>query len=175
MEDHAEKHVAIEGELVAELLDQQEYPSKVGNVAAVSDRKICFLRHDRHELTHYRLDFLDVRECRAIEYRKEVVWYRVIAAIACFIGAAALVVMLVTGANDRSGQLTPLIVGLIALVSFGVRFVTSTHRHVMRFEMPGEVLWWRSPSIDFNSKAEAARAVVEFARKRGIFRDAGAH
>ncbi len=166
-----EGRTKLDGEPVAELLDQDEYPSNIGNVAAISNRQVCVLRRDRHKLTHFKLEYLDVRECRAIEYRKEMAYYRIIAAGACFVAALVFVFMLGTGLDDNSANSAPMIIVVIALVSLGVRFVTSIHRHIIRFEMPDETLVWRSPTIDFKSKVGAARAVCEYARKRGILRE----
>ncbi len=171
MENRPEDRIKLDGEPVAELLDQDEYPSNVGNVAAISDRQICFLRRDRQELTHFKLEYFDVCDCRAIEYQKEMAYYRILVGAACFIAAVIFVFVLVTGLDDISAESAPLIIAVIALVSFGVRFITSTHRHVIRFEMPDEILIWQSPTIDFKSKAEAAHAVREYARKRGILRE----
>ena len=69
-------------------------------------------------------------------------------------------------------EITPLIIGMIMFVTFGVRFATSTQRHLIRFEMPDEVLEWESPPIDFKSKAEEAVAIREFAKQRGILKEA---
>ena len=66
--------------------------------------------------------------------------------------------------------LLPVIVFLVALVSFGLRLSTSTRRHLIRFDLPGEVLDWRSPAIDFKSKAGAAEAVRKLARERDLLR-----
>jgi hypothetical protein len=171
MENHPESFIKLDGEPVAELLDQDEYASNVGNVAAISDRQICFLRRDWHELTHFKLEYFDVRDCRAIEYQKEMASYRILVGAACFIAALIFVFIIVTGLDEISGVSAPLIIAIIVLVSLGARFVTSTHRHIIRFEMPDETLIWRSPTIDFKSKAEAAHAVRDYARKRGILRE----
>jgi len=170
MENRPEDGIKLDGELVAELLDQDEIPSNIGNVISISDRQICLLRRDRHALTHFRLEYFDVRDCRAIEYRKETAYYRILAGAACFIAALIFMSMLVTDLDDFSAESAPLIIAAIGLVVFGIRFITSTHRHIIRFEMPDETLIWRSPAIDFKSKAEAAHAVREYARKRGILR-----
>ena len=170
MEKHPEDRIKADGEPVAELLDQDEYVSNVGNVASVSDRQICFLRRDKHELTHFRLEYIDVRDCRAIEYQQDTAYSRILAGVVCFIAALIVVFMLLTDLDDFSAESAPLIIAVIGLVSFGIRFITSTHRHVIRFEMPDETLIWRSPATDFASRADAAHAVREYARKRGIFR-----
>jgi hypothetical protein len=174
MEDWTDNGSEIEGKLIASLLDQREYPSTVGNVAAVSDQQISFLKKDRHELVGYRFEFHDVDDCKAIEYRDQMVYYRVVVAIISWLLTAALAFMLVTGNDGGSQEITPLIVGLIATLVFGIRFITSTHRHIINFEMPDGVLSWRSPAIDYKSKAEAAHAVREFARARGILREGNA-
>jgi hypothetical protein len=170
MRKTTQDHTGLDGELVANLLDKEEYPSNIGHVAAVSDREILVLRRDWHELTHFRLDVLDMDDCRGIEYREQRVWYRILLGYACLVAAAALLVLLIAGDGDLSAQMAPAIIALVALVSFGVRFVTSTQRHVIRFDMPDETLDWRSPAIDFKSKSEAAGAVREHARSRGILR-----
>jgi len=170
METHAENHMQLDGELIAELLDQDEYPSNVGEVAAISDKQICLLRRDWHELIHYRLDYLDVGECRAIEYRKDTAYYRLVAGGAFLIAAVVLVFMLVSDVDNFATEGAPLILAVVVLVSVGTRFVTSTHRHIIYFEMLDETLVWKSPAIDFASKADAAHAVREYARNRGILR-----
>ena len=43
---------ACDGEIIAVLLDQDEYSSNVGSVAVVSDRQLCLLRHDWHDFSH---------------------------------------------------------------------------------------------------------------------------
>lgn len=172
MENHSEHHVYLEGEPVAELLDQTEYPSNIGKVVAISDRQICFLRRDRHELTHFKLEYFEMRDCRAIEYQKETAYYRILVGILSFIAVAICMFMLVTNLESYTTEGAPLIIASVALASFGVRFITSTHRHILRFEMPDETLIWRSPAIDFKSKAGAAHAVRKFARERGILREA---
>ena len=161
----------FDGELVGELLDQIEYPSNVGNVAAVSDRLICFLRRDHEELVHFKLDFLDVNDCRAIDYQKETAYYRIVVAVAFFFAAAYFLFLLATDPEGINTENAPFIVAVVAFITLGIRFATSTHRHIMHFEMPGETLTWRSPATDFKFKAEAAHAVREFARKRGILRE----
>jgi hypothetical protein len=170
MEDHQEHQIKIDGELVAELLDQDEYPSNVGEVAAISDRQICVLRRDWDELTHFRQEYLDVDDCRAIEYEKERSWYRTVGGAAFLIAAAVVALILLIGLDDFAAEGAPLIIGMIMLVTMGLRLIMSTHRHVIRFEMPDETLVWRAPPIDFKSKAGAAHAVREYARKRGILR-----
>jgi hypothetical protein len=170
MEEASKHHVEIEGELIAELLDQMEYPSKVGNVAAVSDRQIILLKRDRKELINYRFEYYDMADCRSIAYHRETAWYRVLLGAACFVGVGVFVFMMLSDLDNFVDKATPLIIGSVACVSFGVRLVTSTHRHVLRFEMPAETLIWRSPAIDYDSKAEAAHAVRAFARERGILK-----
>ena len=161
----------LDGELVAVLLDQDEYPSNIGNVVAVSDRQISFLKRDVHELIHYRFEFYDMNDCKSIEYRDQMVYYRVVVAVVSFIAVAILAFTLLSGSDGGAQDFRALVIGLIALLTFGVRFITSTHRHVINFEMPDQVLHWRSPAIDYKEMAEAAHAVREFARKRGILRE----
>jgi hypothetical protein len=168
---HSEKPAEFDNELVAELLDQHEYPSNIGKVAALSSRWICFVKRDWHELTHFRLEYFEMQDCRAIKYHKETAWYRILVAIVFFAAALFLVSMLLTNSWQPNTQSAPLIVGVIALTVIGIRFITSTHRHVVRFEMPEETFTWRSPAIDFDSKADAARAVQDYARNRGILRE----
>lgn len=160
----------LDSKLIAELLDQDEYPSNIGEVAAISDRQICFLRRDWDELTHFRLEYFDVLECRAIEYQKETAYYRLVAGITCLIAAVFFLFLFVNGLEELTEDDAPFVVGAIIFGSLGFRFVTSLHRHVIHFEMPGEVLTWRSPPTDFEYKADAARAVREYARERGILR-----
>jgi hypothetical protein len=170
--DHSIGHnFELDGELIAVLLDQDEYPSNIGNVVAVSDRQICFLKRDVHELLHYRFEFYDMDDCKAIEYRDQMVYYRVVVAVVGFVLTAVLAFMLLTGSDGGAQDFRALVIGLIALLTIGIRFITSTHRHVINFEMPDEVLSWRSPAIDYREKAEAAHAIREYARKRGILRD----
>ena len=171
MDESDDTRVRLDGEIVAVLLDQQEYPSKVGNVAAVSSEQLCFLKKDKHELVGYRLELHDINDCKAIEYRDQMVYYRVAIAVVCFVLAAMLAIMLATGFDTGAQDVTPLIIGAIACLTLGVRFVTSTHRHIINFEMPGQVLTWRSPAIDYKYKAEAAHAVRAFARERGLLRE----
>ena len=170
MENRPEDGIKLDGELVAELLDQDEIPSNIGNVISISDRQICLLKWDRHELTHFKLEYFDMRDCRSIEYQIEIAYSRILAGAACFIAALIFMSMLATDLDDFSAESAPLIIAAIGLIAIGIRFVTSTHRHIIRFEMPDETLIWRSPAIDFKSKAEAAHAVREYARKRGILR-----
>ncbi len=161
----------LEGKLVAVLLDQDEYPSNIGNVVAVSDQQICFLKRDAHELIHYRFEFCDMSDCKAIEYRDQMVYYRVVGAVISFVIAAILTITLLSGSDGGAQDFRALVIGLIATLTFGVRLVTSTHRHVINFEMPDQEIHWRSPAIDYKEKAEAAHAVREFARTRGILRE----
>ena len=161
----------LEGKLVAVLLDQDEYPSNIGNVVAVSDRKICFLKRDVHELIHYRFEFYDMDDCKRIEYRDQIVYYRVVVAVVCLIVAAILAFTLFSGSDGGAQDFRALVIGLIAVSVIGVRFVTSTHRHVINFEMPDQVLHWRSPAIDYKERAEDAHAIREFARGHGILRE----
>ena len=86
------------------------------------------------------------------------------------VAAVLLLGMLVFGGEPVTARTAPLVIALIALVSFGVRLVTSTRRHLIRFDMAGEVLDWRSPAIDFKSKSAAARSVREIAEERGLLR-----
>lgn len=130
----------LEGELIAVLLDQDEYPSNIGNIVAVSDRQLCYLKRDVHALIHYRFEFHDINDCTAIEYRDQMVWYRVIGAVISCIIAAALAITLLSGSDGGAQDFRALVIGLIATLAFGARFITSTHRHVINFEMPDEVL-----------------------------------
>jgi len=168
MTDDSKHHIELDGTLVAELLDQSEHPSNIGNVAAISDQQIVLLRRDKRELVNYRFEYFDVRDCHAIRYQKETAYYRIIVGAACFLAAAFFVFMLLAGVNDMVEQGGPLIIGTIASVTIGIRFVTSTHRHVIRFELPDQTLTWRSPAIDIKSRVTAAHAVREYARERGI-------
>ena len=161
--------IKIDGELVAQLLDQDEYSSNLGNVAAISDQQICYLRRDSHELTHLKLEYFDVHDCSAIDYRTEVAYSRILAAGACFAAVTISVLLLVTTFNDDPTVTAPLVIAALGLLALGIRFGSSTHRHVIHFEMPDEVLTWRSPAIDYKSKAQAAHAVRDYARQRGIF------
>ena len=79
MKSHPEKPEQFDSELVAELLDQSEYPSNIGKVTALSGQWICFLKRDWHELIHYRLECVEMRYCHAIEYHKETAYYRIFA------------------------------------------------------------------------------------------------
>lgn len=164
----------LEGETIAVLLDQEEYPSNVNNVAAISDRQICYVRKDRHELVNYRFEFFDMDDCEAIEYRDQPVYYRVVLAVIFFVLTAALAIAMALGYDFGAQDFRALIIGAIALLTFGFRFATSTHRHVINFEMPDQVLTWRSPPSDFNYKAPMAQAVRDFARERGLLREASA-
>jgi hypothetical protein len=160
----------FEGEIVAILLDQEEFPSNIGNVAAVSDRQICCLKKDNKELTHFRYELYDIDDCRAIEYKDKMVYYRIVVAVVSFILTAILAFILLSGSDGGAQDFRALVIGLIAVLVIGVRFITSTHRHVINFEMPDQVLSWRSPATDYRFKAEAAHAVRDLARKRGILR-----
>ena len=171
MESWTDNRTDLEGNVIAILLDKEEYPSKVGNVAAISDQQILYLKRDRHELVNFRYEFFDIGDCKAIEYIDEMVYYRVVVAVLSIVLTVVLLFMLVTGLDGGSKDVTPFIIGPIASMTFFIRFITSTHRHVLYFEMPDQVLTWRSPAIDYKSKAEAAHAVREFARKRGILRE----
>ena len=133
MENRPEDRIKLDGEPVAELLDHGEYHSNLGNVAAISDRQICFLRRDWHELTHFKLEYFDVRDCRAIEYQKEIAYYRILAGAACFIAAVIFVFMLVTDLEGISAESGPLIIAVIALVSLGGRFINTKQRQKHRF------------------------------------------
>ena len=115
--DDPEHILQLEGEVIAELLDQEEFPSKIGNVAVVSDRQICLLRRDRRELTGYRFEYFDMDDCRAIGYRNEHAWYRNALAAVFFAAAAALLIMLVTGEPGLSPQDSTVILMMIALVN----------------------------------------------------------
>lgn len=70
MDEHHVNRSKINGESFVVLIDQDEYPSHIGNVAAISDEHILFLKRDMSELTHFRLEHMDVSDCRAIEYNK---------------------------------------------------------------------------------------------------------
>jgi hypothetical protein len=170
MENPADRKVDIDGKLIAILLDLDEYPSNVGEVAVVSDQQLMVIRRDRDELVGFKPAYLDVSDCRSIEYIRETAWYRIILAAIGLALAVVLAVMLFQSVGNSTDEITPLIIGTIMLVTFGIRFATSTHRHLIRFEMADEVLEWESPPIDFNSKAADARAVREFARSRGILK-----
>jgi hypothetical protein len=174
MEEHPEVHTKIEGELVAELLDQQEYHSNIENVAVVSSEQLCFLKRVHHEVVPFALEYLDMKDCRAIEYKRDTAYYRIVAAILCFGGAIVLAYLLATDPEPMAVENGPLIIMTIGLVTFGIRFSTSIHRHILRFHMPDQTLIWRSPAIDYKSKAEAAHAVREFARERGLLKSAPA-
>ena len=171
--DRPEDILQLDGEIIGELLDQEEFPSKIGNVAVVSDQQICFLRRDRKELTGYRFEYFPMADCRSIEYRNEHAWYRNFVAAGFFLGAIGLLAFLFTQEAGVSAEDAPVFLMALALVTFGARFATSTHRHVIRFEMPDETLVWRSPPVDFEHKEKDAKAVIDFARQRGILREAG--
>jgi hypothetical protein len=163
VKSHPEKPEQFDSELVAELLDQSEYPSNIGKVTALSGQWICFLKRDWHELIHYRLECVEMRYCHAIEYHKETAYYRIFAGAACFVAALWLSFMLLSDPDRVYTLSAPMIIVMISLAVIGIRFFTSTHRHVVRFEMPDQTLTWRSPAIDFDSKADAALAVRQHA------------
>lgn len=173
MDNPSDYKVDIEGNLIAVLLDLDEYPSNVGEVAAVSDQQLMVIRRDKRELVGFKPIYLDIAGCKSIEYQQETAWYRIVVAVLGFALAAVFAVMLVMNIGASSEQITPLIIGMIMFITFGVRFVTSTHRHLILFEMPDEILKWESPPIDFKSKAEDARAVREFAKTRGLLKGSG--
>lgn len=171
MDNPNEDNVRIDGEKIAVLLDQDEYPSNIGEVVAVSDQQLCYLRKDKDELVGFKLEYLDIDQLRAVEYHQEEAWYRKILAGLFFLAAAAVALALATGIVPFNSESQALIILIIALVTFGVRFTTSTHRHYIRFDMPDRTFHWRSPAIDFKSKAAAANSVVEYAEGRGILRE----
>lgn len=170
MRKSTQDHSDLEGEFVIDLLGKDEYASNLGHVAAVSDRQMLVVRRDWHELTHFRLDVLEMADCRGIEYVEQRAWHRLVLGVVSLIGAVLILGLLVVGQEPVDARMAPVIVFLVALVSLGVRLTTSTHRHLIRFDMPGEVLDWRSPAIDFKSKSGVAKAVRELARERGLLR-----
>jgi hypothetical protein len=123
-------------------------------------------------LIHFRFEFYDMDDCNAIEYKDKMVYYRMAVAAVSFVLAAILTFTLLSGSDGGTQDFRALVIGLIAALAIGVRFVTSTHRHVINFEMPDQVLSWRSPATDYRFKAEAAHAVRDFARGRRILRSA---
>lgn len=163
--------MSLDGNLIAELLDTEEYHSNIGNVAAISDSEIGFLRRTHHEMIPFKIEYFDINDCRVIEYGTETAWYRLVAALVSFGIAVTLAISIVIDPNKISAESGPIIVLAIGLVTLGVRLITSTHRHILRFEMPEETLVWRSPAIDFDFKAEAAQAVQSYARKQGIYKE----
>ena len=92
--------------------------------------------------------------------------------VTLLITALVLAISHIVRYAELSAESGPVIIVIVAFGSIGYRFITSIDRHVIRFEMPDKILIWRSPAIDFDSKAESAHAVREFARKRGILRGA---
>ena len=170
MRKSTQDHSDLEGEFVVDLLDKDEYASNLGHVAAISDRQLLVVRRDWHELTHFRLDVLEMDDCRGIAYIEQRAWYRIVLGVAGLLGAVLVLGLLVFGDEPVNARTAPVIVLLVALVSFGVRLVTSTRRHLIRFDMPDETLDWRSSAIDFKSKLAAATAVRDFARERGVLR-----
>jgi hypothetical protein len=170
MRKSTQDHSDLEGAFVVDLLEKDEYASNLGHVAAVSDRQILAIRGDWHELTHFRLDVLEMSDCRGIEYVEQRAWYRVVLGIVSLIGAASVLGFLVFGGEPVDARTAPVVVVLVALISLGVRLVTSTRRHLLRFELPGEILDWRSTPINFESRTAAAIAVRDFARERGLLR-----
>jgi len=170
MDDLPEHHIKIEGNLVADLLDQDEFPSNVGSVAAVSDRELVVLRRDRNELTGFKLEYLDMDDCEAVDYQTQIAWYRIVVGVACFLAAATFLYLLAGTYTEAVEDRGTLIIAIVICATVGVRFITSIHRHVMHFEMPGETLTWRSPAIDFKSKAAAARAIRDYAGRKGLLR-----
>jgi hypothetical protein len=173
MDNPTDRQVNIKGKLIAVLLDQDEYPSNVGEVAAVSDEQILVIRRDKNALVGFQPGYVDMADCRKIEYEADTAWYRIVVAVIGFTVAAGLAVMLLLGTGKTSEEITPLLIGSIMCLTFGVRFVTSTKRHIIRFVMPDEVLKWKSPPIDFKSRAESAHAVRTFAHGRGLLAGTG--
>ena len=169
MENKPGVHVKIEGELIAELLDRNEFHSNVGNVAVVSDQQICLLKRTPHQLAPFELEYLNMNDCSAIDYRQETAYYRIVAGVVCFAAAITVAYLFLTSPEPLAVENGPLIIAAIGLTTFGIRFSTSIHRHILRFSMPRETLSWRSPAIDFKSKSGAALAVRDYARRRGIF------
>lgn len=174
MDNPNENSVRIDGNPIAVLLDQDEYPSNIGEVVAISDQQLCYLERDKAELVGFKLAYLDIGELNSVEYHQEEAWYRKVLAVLFYVAAAVIAVALATGAIPFNSETQALIIVMIALVTFGVRFSTSTHRHYIRFDLPDQTFHWRSPAIDFKSKAGAAHAVRDYARKRGILREVSA-
>lgn len=119
MDNHHENRSKINGETVVMLLDQDEYPSHIGNVAAISDEHIWFLKRDMDELTHFKLAHLDASDCRAIEYKKETACYRILVGVALLITAAVLAFNLIAGYQDLSAESGPVVIVIIAFASIG--------------------------------------------------------
>jgi hypothetical protein len=170
MEEHTEVHTKINGELIAELLDQDEYHSNIGEVAVVSTEQLCVLRRVHHELVPFSLEYLDINTCQSIEYIKETAYYRIVVAVLSIAAMLAIAYMLAIDPNRFSAENGPLIVACVGLLTFGIRFGGSTHRHILRFQMPDELLTWRSPATDYQLKAEAAQSVRNYAQQRGILK-----
>ena len=137
MQDHPKAHIQLAGEMIAELLDQNEYHSNVDNVAAVSSEQICLLRRVKHELVPFKLEYFDVNDCKAIEYVRDTAYYRIVAGVVCFAAAVIIAYILALDPNRLTPESGPLIALGIGLVTFGIRFITSIHRHILRFALPG--------------------------------------
>ena len=69
MDNRNNSDAGIGGNLIAVLLDLDECPSNVGEVAAVSDQQLMLIRRDRNELVGVKHACLDIPDCKCIEYR----------------------------------------------------------------------------------------------------------
>ena len=99
MDNRNNSDAGIGGNLIAVLLDLDECPSNVGEVAAVSDQQLMLIRWDRNELVGFKHACLDIPDCKRIDYRAGIAWYRIVVIATGFALAAVLVVMPVMNAR----------------------------------------------------------------------------
>ena len=68
----------VGGQLVAVSLDLDEYPSNAGEVAAISDQQLILIRWNRNELVGFKPACPNSPDCKRIESRGEMAWYRIV-------------------------------------------------------------------------------------------------
>jgi hypothetical protein len=166
--------VASDDVFVVTLLHPDEYAKHLNEIAGLTTRDIKFLKRKFVSKAGWELVTYPVAECASISYKDE----RPIASVVLGILLVMVVSIVGYGLIAYWDGLTPgtrVPIGALALGAlYGFRSTFLSRRHRLIFSMhDGSQLIWKTGAGDYKCQQSRAAKVVEFAKSRGLLRDAG--
>jgi hypothetical protein len=159
---------------IGTLIFPNGYLHELNQVAGVTSENIVFLKRKFVSKEGWELVKIPLSECFEVNYKEEVSVAGI--AVGALISAliAGIALYLFQYWDDlEAGTKVP--IGALGLAGFyGVRMALGGRRHRLKFEMHGgEVLSWKSRAGDRELMADSVKAIVEFARSKGLLASPG--
>jgi len=157
-----------EEDWIATLIHKDDYGRQNDEVAAVTSRRIIFVKGRTLALKAFEQIDYPIKECHRVQYRT------VYALPAMIAGAISLLIAayIVWGLFEYGTELEPGTVirfgAIIAIAVFGWNRVSGVKRHELVFEMTLQSLKWRSRPGEFSSSTKIVARVLTFARDKGL-------